>query len=268
MTPAHHGAPADAHAKRALVAVVYSACLVGAAGWYALQQLHITIGSPPTLPAERTARLRIYLDYFASTVPQQCAAIIVASAGFAAFYVLTHSTTALAAAHWPASLCRLGATLYITAQLVQIGGYRRALEAPRTAGRDLTADLVTLQLVDAIDDALEIGAFAVLATGMLGLGAAARRNAQARRWALTSMLTGLLYLTLAGAMALAAWTVVDVLMILGGTVAAPVWAVLLIRALAATATAEATASPDLNYSSDTRLTRTEASPLGRVLPHR
>jgi hypothetical protein len=244
MTPAIHFTHPDARAKHALVAVVYSACLAGAAGWYTLQQLHITIGSPPPLPAERTARLRIYLDYFASTVPQQCTAIILATAGFAAFYVLTHSTATLAAAHWPVSLCRLGATLYITAQLIQVGGYRLALETPRTARRDLTADVVTLQLVDAIDDGLEIGAFAVLAIGMLGLGAAGRRSVQARRWALSSTLTGLLYLALAAAMAVGAWTVADVLMMVGGTVAAPVWAVLLIRALAATASAEATASRD------------------------
>lgn len=251
MTPLIDGAPLDARAKRSLAAAVYSACLVGAAGWYALQQLHITIGSPPPLPAERTARLRTYLDYFASTASQQCAAIIIASAGFAAFYVLTYSTTKLVAARSPASLCRLGATLYITAQLIQVGGYRLVLATPRTADRDLTADVVALRLTDSIDDALEIGAFALLATGMLGLGAAARRHPHAHRWALSSILTGLLYLALAPAMALAAWKVVDVLMIVGGIVAPPVWAVLLIRALAAsekvdtsTSVAEGHGDPD------------------------
>jgi hypothetical protein len=55
---------------------------------------------------------------------------------------------------------------------------------------------------------------------------------------MSSTLTGLLYLALAGTMGLAASTLVDVLMIVGGTVAAPIWAVLLIRAIAATEKAE------------------------------
>jgi hypothetical protein len=268
MTAAIPGARADDHATRALAGVVYCACLAGAAGWYALQQLHITIGSPPTLPAERTARLRIYLDYFASTVPEQCVVILLSTAGFAAFYVLTYSTTRLGATRPGASLCRLGATVYITAQLVQVGGYRLVLDSPRPAGRDLTADVAALRLTDSIDDALEMGAFALLATGMLCVGAAVRRESHARRWARSSMLIGLLYLALAGTMALAAWTVVDVLMIVGGVVAPPVWAVLLSRAVAASERADAGASLDLGHPAATTGPETDGSPLGRALPHR
>ena len=157
-------------------AVIYSACLVVAAGWYALQALHITVASPPPLPAERTARLAVFLEYFRTTVPQQCGALLLASAGFAAFYVLTERTTSIIDRRWPARMCRLGATLFITAQLIQLGGYRHLYETSPTSGRDPDADLVTLQLVDAIDDALELGAFTLLAAGMLGLGITSQRH--------------------------------------------------------------------------------------------
>ena len=211
-------------------AVMYSACLVVAAGWYALQALHITVASPPPLPAERTARIAAFLENFRTTVPQQCGALLVASAGFAAFYVLTERTTSIIDRPWPARMCRLGATLFIAAQLIQLGGYRLLYDTSPTKGRDPDADLVTLQLVDAIDDALELGAFTLLAAGMLGLGLSSHATRAARPWSRSSTFTGLIYLALAGAMAAAAWTAVDVLLIVGGTIAAPVWALTLARA--------------------------------------
>ena len=211
-------------------AVVYSACLVVAAGWYALQTLHITVANPPSLPAERTARLAVFLEYFRTTVPQQCGALLLASAGFAAFYVLTERTTSIIDRRWPARVCRLGATLFITAQLIQLGGYRHLYATSPTSGRDPEADLLTLQLVDAIDDALELAAFTLLATGMLGLGITSQATLSARAWSRSSTFAGLIYLALAGAMAAAAWTAVDLLLIVGGTIAAPIWALTLVRA--------------------------------------
>ncbi len=163
-------------------AIVYSACLVLAAGWYALQALHVTIANPPPLPRDRTARLTIFFEYFRSTVPQQCMAMLIASAGFAALYVLTERTNSISDYEWPARLCRLGAALFITAQLIQVGGYRYIYDTSLPAGRDLTADLVALQLVDAIDDALELGAFALLGAGMIGLGLATHISPATRGW--------------------------------------------------------------------------------------
>ncbi|MCA1481830.1 hypothetical protein I6F37_43630, partial [Bradyrhizobium sp. NBAIM08] len=52
----------------------------------------------------------------------------------------------------------------------------------------------------------------------------------ARPWSRSSTFTGLIYLALAGAMTAAAWTAVDLLLIVGGTIAAPVWALTLARA--------------------------------------
>jgi hypothetical protein len=211
-------------------AVIYLACLVVAACWYALQTLHITVASPPPLPIERTARVAAFLDYFRTTVPQQCGALLFASAGFAAFYVLTDRTTSIIDRPWPARTCRLGATLFITAQLIQLGGYRHLYDTSPTSGRDPEADLVTLQLVDAIDDALELGAFTLLAAGMLGLGISSHAPSSARAWSRSSTFTGLIYLALAAAMSVAACTAVDVLLIVGGTIASPVWALTLARA--------------------------------------
>jgi hypothetical protein len=204
-------------------AVVYSACLTVAAAWYALQATHLTVADPPELPAERAGGIAVFLDYFRSTVPQQCGALALAIAGFAAFFTLTDRAASLVEQRWPARMCRLGSALFITAQLVQLGGYRYLYEASAN-GRDPETDLVTLQLVDAIDDALELGAFALLAAGMLGLGASSQARRSARAWSRASTVTGLLYLALAGAMAVAAWTVVDALLIVGGVAAAPIWA--------------------------------------------
>ena len=131
-------------------------------------------------------------------------------------------TTDMIARRWPATVCRLGATLFITAQLIQLGGYRQLYEATSRTGRDLDADFVALQLVDAIDDALELGAFTLLAVGMLGFGATANAARAARTWSHTCTATGLVYLALAGTMALAAWTAVDLLLITGGTLAAAI----------------------------------------------
>ena len=207
-----------------LSAVVYSACLVLAASWYALEALHVTIASPPPLPTDRTARITLYFEYVRTTVPQQCVALLIVSAGFAALYVLAERAISIVDLSWPAHLCRLGATLFITAQLIQFGGYRHVSQTSLNAGRDLTADLITLQVIDAIDDALELGAFALVGVGMLGLGIAARHAPATRTWSRWSTLSGLLHLALAGAIALAAWNVVDVLLIAGGTIAAPIWA--------------------------------------------
>ncbi len=110
------------------------------------------------------------------------------------------------------------------------GGYRHLYKTSPTSGRDPDSDLVTLQLVDSLDDALELGAFTLLAAGMLGLGISSHAPRSARAWSRSSTLTGLIYLALAGAMAVAAWTAVDVLLIVGGTIAAPVWALTLARA--------------------------------------
>ena len=184
----------------------------------------------PRPPRRRRPGLAAFLEYFRTTVPQQCGALFLASTGFAAFYVLTDRTTSIIDRRWPARVCRLGATLFITAQLIQLGGYRHLYETSPTSGRDPDADLVTLQLVDALDDALELGAFTLLAAGMLGLGISSHAPRSARGWSRSSTLTGLIYLALAGAMAVAAWTAVDVLLIVGGTIAAPVWALTLARA--------------------------------------
>ena len=55
-SPEHMTARRDPARRRAAgrppaSAVIYSTCLVVAAGWYALQALHITVASPPPLPA-------------------------------------------------------------------------------------------------------------------------------------------------------------------------------------------------------------------------
>ena len=61
---------------------------------------------------------------------------------------------------------------------IQLGGYRHLYETSPTSGRDPEADLVALQLVDALDDALELGAFTLLAAGMLGLGISSQPHGQ------------------------------------------------------------------------------------------
>jgi hypothetical protein len=110
-----------------------------------------------------------FFEYFSSTVPQQYATLLLAATALAALYVLTGPTSERFQADTPCALVRLGAIPYITAQLMQAGAYCQASQIAATTDGDLEAWLVEFRIVDAVDDALEIGAYTTLGLGIVSL---------------------------------------------------------------------------------------------------
>lgn len=210
-----------------MAAVVHAVGLFSAAMWYALQQLHITVESPTPFPpdADRATQIELYVAHLQRTLPQQYGALLIAAVAFAGLYLLAEQTASVLGARRAGALIRLGAGLYITAQLIQAGGYRYLATNTATPSPRIEAQIVGQNMVDAIDDALEVGAYTGLGLGILVLAVATWTRPSTRHWSRLSAVVASIYIALAATTAVEAWALVDPILALGGIVVGPTWAV-------------------------------------------
>ena len=218
-------------------AAVTAAAMILATAVYVLIQTHVIVDSPPPIPtdAERAGQLRIFFGYFVATSGWNQCALVLSAVGFAALFVLLGQCRPMPS-DVATDVVRLGSALYLSAQLLQAGAYGSLHDAAMRPGADLEATLVGLHAVDAVDDAFEIGSYVLLGLGVVGL-ARRRPRALPRLWAPLCGTLAFAFLALAGLSFAKAWTAADVVLVLGGAMLLPAWALVLATSTPVTATA-------------------------------
>ena len=205
-------------------AIVAATGLVSATIWYGLIETHLVVDAPPELPAtaDRAEKLDLVIGYVASTSGQYIGDLVVVSVAFAALFELVGRAATALAIPGPFGLVRLGCGLFVGAQLFQAGSYRGLGDLVGT-GADNEALYVSLRVADAVDDAIEIGAFTALGLGTLALSRRLRLADGRRVSPALTRLLGLAYIVLAVSLAMQRWTLVDLVMVLGAGLLAPWW---------------------------------------------
>ena len=183
---------------------------VGAAAF-----VFVTVARPPWFDPDvpLDAELHRWFAWVVTILPRERLDMGVAIAGFLCLVPLAGFARDLFGRH--RVLARIGAMglsngalLWVTGNLLQLGGHRAAglMATHRNPIQTVNAILFT---VDTIDDAFELAAFAVLGVALLALAGAAiggpiGNRAVSRAWCGYSLLLGVVLLALSGAYAYAA----------------------------------------------------------------
>jgi hypothetical protein len=209
---------------------VFAVATSVAAVWFVLIDRGVTVPDrPESIPGPWEHALGRFFNWFQTILVQERLDTGIAIVGFLALIGLALSLRAAfggdrVAAVLGAAAVSLGSTLWITGNVIQLGGHR-AVEILAEQGGSRSLDPVNSigATIDTIDDWFELTAFAVIGIGILSFAAAALETAAfPRSWAAYSF-------TVAGASVLlsAAYLVendlTDLVLLLSGIVLAPVW---------------------------------------------
>ncbi len=219
-------------ASQAPRAIAYAgaAVFLVAAAWYALVVTAVTVDAEPTFSPGQpfSERLEIFYDWFGTTVGQE-----VFYGSISTFAVLCLGATALfvgrrLAAEGPVAALGAqgivaGVVLWAVGSVMQLGGH--AAVARMAAGETSLEVVHSVKVtIDTVNDAFQLAAVLLLGAGLLGFAALGlRRGSEWLGWARCTLAVGLVILALAGAYAARAYDVVDLLLVVGGVVALPVW---------------------------------------------
>jgi len=209
-----------------------AAGLVAAAAWYALISHHVTVAAPPTLQAGVPIEV-VHHRYYAWFVPTLQQERIDTAIAIVAFVCLVPIASALrdrlGRAGWlttiGASGVALGALTWVMGNMVALGGHR-AVGLMATHGNPIETVNAIGFTIDAVDDAFELAAFALIGAGILAFGWVGLRDRMAPvGWGWFSLAVGVVTLTLSGAYAAGDGNLVDLLLVTGGVVLLPGWLV-------------------------------------------
>ena len=209
-----------------------AAGLVAAAAWYALISHHVTVAAPPTLQAGVPIEV-VHHRYYAWFVPTLQQERIDTAIAIVAFVCLVPIASALrdrlGRAGWlttiGASGVALGALTWVMGNMVALGGHR-AVGLMATHGNPIETVNAIGFTIDAVDDAFELAAFALIGAGILAFGWVGLRDRMAPvGWGWFSLAVGVVTLTLSGAYAAGDGNLVDLLLVTGGVVLLPAWLV-------------------------------------------
>lgn len=216
---------------------VFAVALFVAAGWYALIAERVTVRDEPGfIRGSPEHVLRVFFDWFVSTILQQRIDSVIAIVAFLALIGLALSLRELFGRDRPAAVfgsaaLSLGSALWITGNMVQLGGYR-AIEIAVEQRRALEPINSIGLVVDMIDDWFELTAFALLGTGIVMFGISALRSrAAARSWSYYSFVVGAVALFVSIAYATDSGDLVDLSLFALGIGLAPGWGVWTARML-------------------------------------
>ncbi len=212
------------------VAAIGSIALAVAAVWYVLAVEGITVAREPVFAGHETLaeKFRIYFGWVVLTLPQERLYVSIAILGFACLAVV--AVLAMREIAADASLARagtfavvLGATLWIVGNLIQLGAHR-AVGSMAMSRNPLPTVGAIFFTADRIDDAFETAAFAALGVGMLLL-ARSRMPSGTRAWGRYTAALGAASLVLTVAYLADEGDAIDVLLLVLGAIALPVWLV-------------------------------------------
>lgn len=215
----------------------FALALVVAAGWYALIAERVTVRDDPGFIRGSSEHvLRVFFDWFVSTILQQRIDNVIAMVAFLALIGLALSLRELlgrdrAAAVFGSVALSLGSALWITGNLIQLGGYR-AIEIAVEQRRALEPVNSIGLVIDTIDDWFELTAFALIGTGIVMFGISALRSRMAARsWSYYSFVVGAVALFVSIAYVADSGDLVDLSLFALGIVLAPGWGVWTARVL-------------------------------------
>ena len=220
--------------SRGLEFLAYGAAagLVVAAAWYALISRHVTVAAPPTLQAGVPIGIvhHRYYPWLVPTLQQERIDTAIAIVAFVCLVPIASSLRdRLGGRTW---LTRIGATgvalgafTWVTGNVLALGGHR-AVGLMATHGNPIETVNAIGFTIDAVDDAFELAAFALIGAGILAFGWVGLHDRMATvGWGWFSLAVGAVTLTLSGAYAAGDGNLVDLLLVTGGVVLLPGWLV-------------------------------------------
>lgn len=198
--------------------------------WYGLILQNVTVSDEPSFGpgTPRDQVLRGFYDWFLSTLTQQRLSGVIAIVGFVALIGVSIGLREVFGRERPLSVIAssaitLGSLLWITGNLLQLGGHR-AVEIMARVNTDLVPANAVHFTVDQIDNAFELSAFALIGVGAIAFAVDAIRTAVLPKpWGWLTLLLGTLLLLAATAYAFDNGDLVDALLLIGGVVLAPIW---------------------------------------------
>jgi hypothetical protein len=200
--------------------------------WYGLILQNVTVSDEPSFGpgTPRNQVLRAFYDWFLTTLTQERLDGLIAIVGFVALIGVSLTLRVVFGRERPLSLIAssaitLGSVLWITGNLLQLGGHR-AVEIMARVNTDLVPANAIHFTVDQIDNAFELSAFALIGGGVIAFAVDANRTAiLPKGWGWFTLLLGALLLLAAVAYAFDNGDLVDVLLLIGGVVLAPIWGI-------------------------------------------
>jgi hypothetical protein len=218
-------------------AYVGAAALITGVIWYALAEHGVTTATAPAASPQLSDDInqRRYYQWLASTFPQERlydGLIIVGFLCLAAVAVSLHSRIGreqnpsgrdqdLARAPW--SLVSIGAALWITGTVFQLGAHR-AVGLMATHSNPIETTNSIAFTADTVASTFALAAFTVTGAGLLAAAVlAARTSSWSRPWAAYTAIIAAVMLAIAVTYAFGPDDLNDVLLIAGGAVLLPGW---------------------------------------------
>jgi hypothetical protein len=209
-----------------VTAYVGAAAFVLAAAWYALMLTEVVVDPEPVpQPGQpREEWLRIYFDWFASTLTHEWIAGGAAILGFlcllaTAVFVRQRLEPADASAALGAWAVAAGAIVWVVGNVATLGAYH-AIGVMIDRAQDLETVKLFAWVTDDVDDAFELVGLATIGVGFLALSRGLRGAAH-RSWSRFTLLVAVLLLVTAAAYAARSFGLVDVLIVVGGALLLP-----------------------------------------------
>jgi hypothetical protein len=220
--------------SRGLEFLAYGAAagLVAAAAWYALIFRHVTVAAPPTLQAGVPIEIvhHRYDAWFVPTLQQERIDTAIAIVAFVCLIPIASALRdRLGRVGWLTTIgatgVALGAFTWVMGNVVALGGHR-AVGLMATHGNPIETVNAIGFTIDAVDDAFELVAFALIGAGILAFGwVGSQDRLTPVGWGWLSLAVGVVTLTLSGAYAAGDGNLVDLLLVIGGVVLLPAWLV-------------------------------------------
>jgi hypothetical protein len=216
----------------------FAVSLFVAAGWYALIAKRVTVADRPVFAAGEPPdrMLRRFVDWQVTTFLQERIDTAIAIVAFLALIGLGLALREHLGRDGPlpagaSVVVALGSALWIVGNVLELGSHR-ALELFARTGNDLGSfDAIQFTIAE-IDDWFELTGFALIGVGILAFAAAALNgDVVPRSWALYSVFVGALFMPLSAAYVANNGDLVDLLLLAGGIVIAPVWGIWTARLL-------------------------------------
>jgi hypothetical protein len=212
------------------VAYLAAAAFAVASAWYALISAHVTVAAPPSAPAPGEpvdVAMHRWYAWVVTTLPQERAVAVIAVVGMLGLAAVASSAGARPG-RLSGRVVGVGAVLWVVGEVVLIGGHRAVGLMATHANPIETVNAINFT-VDLTNEAFEVAGFALMACGMAGLAAAARRGGTARGWATFTGLVAAVMLLVAGAFAADAGDLATWAQAVGGLLLLPAWLVWTVR---------------------------------------
>lgn len=217
-------------ATSSVVAWLGATAFVIAAAWYTLAVRGVAVAlaprTAPDVPLPR--REHIYYRWLVTTLPQERFYSAIAIAGFLCLaMVAAFARDLLGRDRLPARAGALalgvGAVLWVTGTIVQLGGHR-AVGLMATHGNPIQTTNSIAFTIDMTGQAFALAAFALIGAGMASLALAAAGPAGAhRRWAGYTGFLAALLLVISWSYAVGYGDFTDLMLLAGGVVLLPAW---------------------------------------------